>query len=422
MPDNPLVACEHCASVYRRVPLNAGALASCRRCGYVLYRESAVSLNGWIALTLGALVIFAIANAFPIARLDIQGHSVNASLPGALWLTWQQGHWVLATMTGLFGFWLPLTQLFFLLWGLLCIRSGSMPWDFRYGMRLLHYVGNWSMVPVLMLGFLVAMVKFSSLATLHPGPGIWAFIVLTFMLTGLSRFSTHRLWRYAEDAGLVPASGSGLLPGQPVASCSSCGHVQSVPEEPEGCPCIRCGATVHRRKSNTSSRVWALLIAAGIIYIPANVLPIMHIRTTLDNSSHTILGGVMELWRLGSWDLALIVFVASIVVPMTKLLALSILMLRRRWRGSGTQRQRTRMYELVEFIGQWSMLDVFVVIVMTALADFPGISQVIAGPGAVSFGVVVILTMLAAMSYDPRLGWDRPKKNTVSRETYASQQ
>ncbi|HUH61143.1 MAG TPA: paraquat-inducible protein A [Candidimonas sp.] len=421
MADNPLVACEHCASLHRRVPLEAGALAACRRCGYALYRQSAVSLDGWIALTLAALVVFAIANAFPVARLDIQGHSVTASLPGALWLTWRQGHWVLAAMTGLFGFWLPLTQLFFLLWGLLCIRSGRLPWDFRYGMRMLHYVANWSMVPVLMLGFLVAMVKFSSLATLQPGPGIWGFAVLTFLLTGLSRVSALRLWRYAEDAGLSLVSGSALLPGQPVAACSSCGHVQSVPDDASRSPCARCGATVHLRKPNVSSRVWALLVAASIIYIPANVLPIMHIRSTLDNSSHTILGGVVELWRLGSWDLALIVFIASIVVPMTKLLALAILLLRRQWEGPTVQRQRTRLYELIEFIGQWSMLDVFVVIVMTALADFPGISQVIAGPGAVSFGVVVILTMLAAMSYDPRLGWDRPSNNTVLREPHVPQ-
>ncbi len=115
----------------------------------------------------------------------------------------------------------------------------------------------------------------------------------------------------------------------------------------------------------------------------------------------------MELWRLGSWDLAVIVFVASVVVPITKLIALVVLLLGKRWRGDGVQRQRTRLYELVEFIGQWSMLDVFVVILMTAMANFPGVSQIIAGPAAASFGMVVVLTMLAAMSYDPRTGWDR---------------
>jgi len=127
----------------------------------------------------------------------------------------------------------------------------------------------------------------------------------------------------------------------------------------------------------------------------------------LGSSAHTILGGVIELWQLGSWDLALIVFIASIVVPITKLLALMILLLGRRWRGNAVQRQRNRIYDMVELIGQWSMLDVFVVVLMAALANFPGLSQIIPGAGALSFGMVVVLTMLAALSYDPRQGWDQ---------------
>jgi paraquat-inducible protein A len=169
---------------------------------------------------------------------------------------------------------------------------------------------------------------------------------------------------------------------------------------------VRCGSTTSLRKPKPFSRVWALIIAAWIAYVPANLLPVMRIRTAVSDSQHTILGGVIELWRLGSIDLSIIVFVASVVVPMTKLLALMVLMLQQRWRGHRVQRQRTRLYELVEFIGQWSMLDVFVVILMTSMANFPGISQVMAGSAALSFGLVVILTMLAAMSYDPRRGWD----------------
>lgn len=408
MAEGPVVACEHCATLHERTPIEPGAIATCTRCGYELYRRSGVPLEGWLALVVGALLIFAIANYFPVVILTMQGLTVQASLPGALWLTWLQGHELLAIMTGLFGFWLPFTQLQFLLWALMSIRSRHLPADFRYGMRFLHWLAPWSsMIPVLMLGTLVAMVKFSGLATLAPGPGIWAFAVLTFLLTGLSRVTAHRLWRYAEDAGLVIASHPDLSDGKLVASCSSCGRVQNIDSGLDACDCARCNAHIHVRKSNPTARVWALIIAASIIYIPANVLPVMQVRTATGNSAHTILGGVIELWRLGSWDLALIVFVASVVVPMTKILALVVLMLNRRWRGRAVQRQRTRLYELIEFIGQWSMLDVFVVILMTAMANFPGISQVIAGPGAASFGVVVILTMFAAMSYDPRRGWDR---------------
>ncbi|WP_245801283.1 paraquat-inducible protein A [Pollutimonas bauzanensis] len=389
------------------MPIEPGAIATCTRCGSELYRQSSIPLRGWIALVVGALVVFAIANYFPVATLTMQGMSVQASLPGALWLTWTQGHLVLAVMTGMFGFWLPLTQLLFLLWALMAIQSRRLPPDFRHGMRFLHLMEPWSMVPVLMLGMLVAMVKFSSLASLSVGPGLAAYAILTFLLTALSRVTAHRLWRYAEDAGLAPAPAPDVSAGKLVAACSACGYVQNIEPGSGPCACARCRARIHLRKPKSAARVWALIIAASITYIPANVLPVMHLRTPTDDSAHTILGGVIEFWRMGSWDLALIVFVASVVVPMTKILALMMLMLNRRWGGRTVQRQRTRMYEFVEFIGQWSMLDVFVVILMTAMADFPGISQVIAGPGAASFGMVVILTMLAAASYDPRRGWDR---------------
>lgn len=208
----------------------------------------------------------------------------------------------------------------------------------------------------------------------------------------------------------------------PVASCTSCGYVQGMPGrlfsrwiDAYGKPqlvqdgpakCGRCGFRLYRRKPNMDGRVWAFLLAACIAYVPANVLPVMRIRTVMGESAHTILGGVLELWNLGSPDLAVIVFVASIVVPVTKLAILMLLLLRRRWKGEALQRSRTRLYDFIIFIGQWSMLDVFVVILMSAMANFPGISQVIAGPGAASFGLVVVLTILAAESYDPRSGWD----------------
>jgi paraquat-inducible protein A len=143
-----------------------------------------------------------------------------------------------------------------------------------------------------------------------------------------------------------------------------------------------------------------------VFYIPANVLPVMKVSSVLGDSAHTILGGVVELWEMGSWDIALIVFIASVAVPLTKLLALILLLLTEQWRSTTNLRPRTRLYQMVEFIGQWSMLDVFVVILLAALADFQGLMEISAGAGAAAFGVVVILTMLSAMSFDLRRSWD----------------
>jgi paraquat-inducible protein A len=373
----------------------------------VLYRHSFISLNGWLALTAGALIFFAIAHLFPVAVLNIQGVTVKASFPGALFLTWEQGHRALAVMTGLLGFWFPLIELLFLLWALLAIWSGRLPRDFPYGMRLMHFVAPWSMTPVVLLGILIAMVQFSGLATLHIGPALGAFGALTVLMTALSRMSAHRIWQYAEDAGVAPAAHADALRDQVTTTCLTCGYIQPAAKEGGSDKCQRCHARIHYRKPEPANRVWALIIAATITYIPANVLPVMQVRGPTGAGDHTILGGVLRLWEMDSWGLAIIVFAASVVVPMTKLLALAALLLGRHWKGRVVQRQRTRLYELIEFIGQWSMLDVFVVILLGAMANFPGISQIIPGPGAVSFGLVVILTMLATFSYDPRRGWDR---------------
>jgi len=364
-----------------------------------------------LALTYTAIVVFGIAQFFPLARITLLGKVLDVSFVGALFLTWQDGHYILSVMTGLVGFWFPLTQLCFLVWALQCLKKDRLPWDFAFAMRVYAWVGPWSMIPVLVLALIVSIVKFAGLAILEPGPGIWAFGILGFLLTALSRLDSVRLWRYAEEAGLAPAARDHRLPSEHVAACDVCAYVQPR-QDFEPMPCERCGHPMTKRQHHMSARVWAYLIAAAVIYIPANVLPMMIISNPLGTSVHTILGGVYELWRLGSWDLAVIVFVASVVVPITKLGALAVLLLARRWRGEAAQRQRTRLYELVEFIGQWSMLDVFVVVLMAAMANFPGVSQIVAGPAAASFGMVVVLTMLAAMSYDPRSGRDENSKTS----------
>lgn len=406
---NSLIACEHCASVYRRHALARGETATCGRCGTVLWRYSGITLQGWFALAVGALIVFALANAYPVASLNVQGMAQQASLLDAVGITWQQGRVMVAVMTGLAGFVLPLAQLLLLLWVLGPLAAGSAPWRMGMALRMLGWITPWSMVPVFLLGVLVSVVKLAGMAAVEPQAGLAGFAVLTVLLTMLGRLSPKVLWRYAEERGVAPVHMPHPRPGQVLAGCHACGQVQAVTvgDDPTATHhCMRCHAVLHLRKPDHLSRTWALLLAAAILYIPANALPVMHISMLVGESDHTILGGVVELWEGGSWDIALIVFVASVVVPLTKLLVLAFLALTLQWRSTDNLRQRTRLYELVEFIGQWSMLDVFVVILLAALANFQGLMTISAGAGAAAFGVVVILTMLAAMSFDPRRGWD----------------
>jgi paraquat-inducible protein A len=361
-----------------------------------------------LALALAALIVFIVANAYPVAVMRVQGMVQQASLPNAIAVTWQQGHEVVAVMAGLAGFGLPSLQLLLLLWILFPLSRGIKAPGFSFASRLLGLLEPWSMVPVFVLGVLVAVVKLAGMASVSPGVGLAGFALLTALLTILSRLTPQALWRYAEQAGVVDIHIPRSREGEVLTGCHVCGQVQAVsPGNAEATQsCVRCHSTLHLRKPDHLARTWALLVSAVILYIPANVLPVMNIESIFGDSGHTILGGVIELWRTGSWDIAAIVFVASVMVPLTKLLALAVLAWQVQRGNAANLRQRTRLYGIVEFIGQWSMLDVFVVILLAALAQFQGLMSISAGTGAGAFGMVVILTMLAAMSFDPRRGWD----------------
>lgn len=173
--------------------------------------------------------------------------------------------------------------------------------------------------------------------------------------------------------------------------------------------CPRCGSHLHLRKPDSVARTWAYLIAGYILFIPANVLPIMHTSSLFGAQADTIMSGVIYLWISGSWHLALVVFIASILVPSAKLLALTFLVVSVQSRSTWDPMQRTKLYRAVEFVGRWSMLDIFVVAILVALVQLQSLATIEAGFGAVAFGAVVVLTMLAAMEFDPRLIWD-PKR------------
>jgi paraquat-inducible protein A len=196
----------------------------------------------------------------------------------------------------------------------------------------------------------------------------------------------------AAQAGLVSCETCGLL-SRPAAAA-----------EPGYCP--RCAAELAWRRHQSGQHTWALVIAAAVCYIPANVLPVLTTTTLGSSDSDTIMGGVVFLYTSGSWPLALIVLIASVMVPLGKLVALVYLLLAVQRGWIGNSHERTRLYRLVEFVGRWSMLDVFVDTFTVALVQLQPLMSVQPGPGVLFFAAVVVLTMIAAESFDPRLIWD----------------
>jgi len=204
-----------------------------------------------------------------------------------------------------------------------------------------------------------------------------------------------------NDTSMTAASASLL-------SCHSCnllskmsgshGHAHAL--------CPRCGAPLHQRKTNSLTRTWALVIAAFIFYVPANVLPITVVTSLGKTQADTIMSGVIYFVQTGMWPIALVIFVASVAVPLIKLFVLSYLLIsvqrKSRWRPE----DRTRLYRIAEAVGRWSMVDIFVVTILVALVKLGGLATIDAGPAASYFAAVVVTTIFAAMSFDPRLIWD----------------
>ena len=188
-------------------------------------------------------------------------------------------------------------------------------------------------------------------------------------------------------------------------SCGTCGLVSRAPAAP-GAACPRCHTRLAFRKPRSIAHCWAYLVAAMALYVPANTLPIMYTSSLFGSSEDTILSGVLYLWDSGSWYLALIVFAASIVVPLAKIIALAALAASVQFGWGSRRAERARLYRLVESIGRWSMLDIFVMALLVALVQLSALAAVRAGPAAPAFGAVVVLTMAAAQSFDPRLIWD----------------
>ena len=211
----------------------------------------------------------------------------------------------------------------------------------------------------------------------------------------------------AADPAASLGAGSGWI------GCKCCGLVSAVavainPSAPQHCP--RCQHTLHWRKPMSLQRTWACVLAAALLYVPANLLPIMHTTQAFRSSPHTLLGGIAELWHDGAWGLAIIVFIASIVVPLMKIGALALLAWSVQYAPQWRRLERARVYALVEAVGHWSMLDVYVVVLLMAMLRFGSVASAQAGTGLLAFAAVVVLTMVAANSFDPRLIWQDPEK------------
>jgi paraquat-inducible protein A len=403
-----MTICAGCDQTYVRRPLSSTESARCRRCGSTLEHGHHLSISTWLALTLTAAILMVFANVFPVAVISLGGLESEATLwqsvvalavgPGA----------PVAVTAGMIVIGVPALQVLILLWILsFAVAGRSCPY-FVPALRVLRASKPWGMIEVCLLAILVALVKLSGFLHVVAGVGIAAIVVLAPLMAVITNRSAGDLWALHEARnGLrFPAAPVGR-PDQLMA-CDLCGlvHEGAVAKGGAAIACARCGSEVRSRKPDSIIRTWAFLLAALVLYIPANMLPVMYTRLFGSEAESTILEGVEEFWRSGSWDIAVLIFTASVAVPCTKFLAITLLLLDQKF-PIGSRVGKTRLLKLVEHIGYWSMLDVLVVALVTALIQFRAVGIAEPRSGIVFFGAVVVLTMLAAMSFDPRLAWKR---------------
>ncbi|MFL9982599.1 paraquat-inducible protein A [Paraburkholderia sediminicola] len=416
-----LVACHECDLLQRESAVPPAGTLRCCRCHAELYRAHPDSTARALAFTLTCVVLFFISNLYPIVGLAVNGDLVETTLLGAVRVLYKDGMWPIAGLVFATTFLMPLLQMTAMAYLLVPLQLNRRPYHADLVFRLMHLAQPWGMTEVLILGMLVALVKLAHIASVVPGVALWSFGALMLLLAAAaSAFDPRALWQRMgsfddaaskTEAAAAAAAHTALRCG--LLSCHSCGLLVKSAAHVHGAACPRCGAHLHARKPESIARTWAFLIAAIVLYIPANALPVMTTSSLFGAEKDTILSGVVYLWTSGSWPLAVVVFIASIAVPMLKILALMYLVISTQ-RGSVTLvQQRTRIYRLVELVGRWSMLDIYVITILVALVQFNALATIQAGPAAVAFGSVVVLTMFAAMSFDPRLIWDATEHHHV---------
>jgi paraquat-inducible protein A len=396
--------CLDCGLLQRMPRLPANGEANCLRCDATLRRSRSDSLNKSMAFSVTAFVLYAVAITQPFLNVDIVGRhrsTTMLSLPGAFW---NEGSWILALIVSLTAILAPIAKISVMLSVLIGLRLAEPPAILPQVFKWYRRIGPWAMVEVFLLGVFVAFTRLRALATVDVGVALYAVAALMIVMVLADYYlDPDDVWEAMETRGLVPAP-KASSPGGQAIGCTVCGRFNRGTQE--GARCTRCATRLYVRMPHSMVNTTAFVVASIALYIPANIYPILTLIRFGRGQASTILGGAQELLEAGMWPLALLVFVASIMVPVLKLLSLAVMLVTTR-RGSAWHLQdRTSLFRLVDFVGRWSMIDVFMLATLVGLVQAGAIASIVPGLGAICFGSVVVLTMIAVSCFDPRQMWD----------------
>ena len=396
-----------------------GTTAYCLRCNATLLRSRRSSAGISLACAGTAAALLVLAVQLPFMDIRVMGRFSRATVLTGPWILSQQESWELLIAVVLTIVLMPASRLAGILAVLIGARasrpSAWLPWLFT----LVEQMSPWAMVDVFLLGVIVAYSRLAAWTRVDVGPSLVALAGVMMMLAILdATLDREAIWRalgrsVKGSPDRVDREWLGVGAGGRRRRWTGCFHcnlwqpLDPLSDRPGRCP--RCSRKLHARKPNSVARTWALTLSAAALYIPANALPVMTVQRFGRGEPNTILSGVIELGRNRLVPLAVLVFVASVAVPVLKLVGLAFLLVTTRRRSGKGLKARARAFRFINAIGRWSMLDIFALTILVALVRFGFIATVVPGAGAIAFCAVVTLTMLATESFDPRLMWDAAK-------------
>ncbi|WP_070963389.1 paraquat-inducible protein A [Vibrio sonorensis] len=390
--------CEGCELPIEKVHVKSGKSAFCPRCGTRLYRGGKPSLSGNLAVAVTCLLLFVPSHFFDFISIRLFGMMISATLPEGVVALYQEGF---VFLSGLILFCSSIAP-FIVCSAVVCAHLAMKLRKFhvfRASLYLIQHLKHWVMIDVFLVSVAVSCFKLQDYSDIYVGKGLFGLILLQlFTVLLLTRVNVQTYWEAWQPESRLRLKSKSV-------HCTNC-HLS----QPEQDQCQRCDNPLHHRKPRSLQRTAAYLVAASVAIFPANLIPISVLLTKGQRLEDTIFSGVASLVNNGMTGIAIIIFVASIVVPVAKILGLAYLLLAIRYKRRAYHRHRMMIYFVVKWIGKWSMMDLFVISIMMTLVDRGQILDFTPGYGAVAFGTVVILTMLAADSLDPRYIWQNYKE------------
>ncbi len=400
--------CHGCELPIDPITLPEKLSAYCPRCGTQLYRGGNPSLSGNLALAVTCLLLFVPSHFFEFISIRLFGVMIPATLPHGVFSLIQEGFVALGLLIFFCSTLAPLV---------VCSAVIMAHWSlherwfscFKWSLKLVQSLKHWMMLDVFLVSIAISCFKLQDYSDIFIGPGLYGLVLLQiFSVMLIARISVRRYWqawRHQDEYDLELAQEQHCV----VTHTTHCEHCHL--SQPKNDQCIRCEAPLHHRKPRSIQKTWAYLVAASIAIFPANLIPISILITNGRRLEDTIFSGVASLVKSGMHGIALIIFVASIIVPVAKILGLAYILACIHFKRAIYRRQRMVIFFVVKWIGKWSVMDLFVISIMMSLVDRGQILDFTPGYGAVAFGMVVVFTMLAAESIDPRLIWDLEPSN-----------